>query len=164
MWYAVPSAATPMGMITGTNWRDSRSSISAVSMLSTSPTNPRSGASGSSAGTRHRARVDEAPVLAVEPDRASAVLVDERRELLVELAQRHLDDVERALVGDAHAAVAPALMPICCISSSMRQPPPCTTMGFMPTRRSSATSRANPAFSAGSAIASPPKRITSVLP
>ena len=46
----------------------------------------------------------------------------------------------------------------------MRQPPPCTTMGFMPTRRSSATSRANPALSAGSSIALPPKRITSVLP
>src|SRR5260221_2798280 len=54
--------------------------------------------------------------------------------------------------------------PICCISWSIRHPPPCTTMGFMPTRRSSATSRANPAFNAGSAIALPPKRITSVLP
>jgi hypothetical protein len=43
-------------------------------------------------------------------------------------------------------------------------PPPCTTTTFMPTRRSSATSRANPCLSAGSAIACPPKRTTIVLP
>ena len=75
-------------------------------MLSTSPRKPRSGASGSSAGAGHRTRADEAAVLAVQPDRASAVPVDERSQLLVEFAQRHLDDVERALVGDAVAAIA----------------------------------------------------------
>ena len=35
-------------------------------------------------------------------------------------------------------------------------------IGFMPTSRSSATSRAKPSFSAGSAIAPPPKRMISV--
>ena len=35
-------------------------------------------------------------------------------------------------------------------------------IGFMPTSRSSATSRAKPSFSTGSAIAPPPKRMMSV--
>ena len=37
-------------------------------------------------------------------------------------------------------------MPIVRSSSSIRQPPPCTMIGFMPTSRSSATSRAKPSF------------------
>ncbi len=44
----------------------------------------------------------------------------------------------------------------------MRHPPPCTMIGFMPTSRSSATSRAKPSFSTGSTIAPPPKRMISV--
>ena len=53
-------------------------------------------------------------------------------------------------------------MPIVRSRSSIRQPPPCTMIGFMPTSRSSATSRAKPSFSAGSAIAPPPNRMISV--
>ncbi len=51
---------------------------------------------------QHLARVDERTVLAGETDRLAAMLVDEADDLLVQLAQDHLDDVHHALVGDAH--------------------------------------------------------------
>ncbi len=53
----------------------------------------------------HAPAVDEAAVLAVDPDRLAAVPVDEPDELLVDLAQHHFHDVERRLVGHAHATV-----------------------------------------------------------
>ena len=46
-----------------------------------------------------------------QADRLSALLVDEPHDLLVELAQHHLDDVHHALVGDAHALPEFALDP-----------------------------------------------------
>src|SRR5919109_4238527 len=46
----------------------------------------------------------------------------------------------------------------------MSGPPPCTTIGFMPTYLRSTTSRANSSRSAGSSIAAPPYLITTVLP
>ncbi len=57
----------------------------------------------------HRPRVDEATVLAVQPDRPAAMHIDEPGQLLVELVERHLDDGQRALVGHAQAPVPPAL-------------------------------------------------------
>ena len=52
--------------------------------------------------------MDEAAVLSAQAHCASAVTVDQADELLVQLAQRHLHDRQRALVGDAHTAVAAA--------------------------------------------------------
>src|SRR5919107_1411708 len=46
----------------------------------------------------------------------------------------------------------------------MSGPPPCTTIGLIPTYLSSTTSRANSSRSAGSSIAAPPYLITTVLP
>jgi hypothetical protein len=46
----------------------------------------------------------------------------------------------------------------------MSGPPPWTITGFMPTSFSSATSRANDAFSSGVVIAAPPYLITIVAP
>src|SRR3954469_8611452 len=43
-------------------------------------------------------------------------------------------------------------------------PPPCTTIGLIPTYLSSTTSRANSSRSAGSSIAAPPYLMTTVLP
>ncbi len=43
-------------------------------------------------------------------------------------------------------------------------PPPCTTIGFMPTRRSSTTSSANCSCSRGEVIAAPPYLRTTVAP
>ena len=81
-----------MGMITGTNSRDSSRSISVgVDALDVADeaevrrVAPIVGRRAPSAG------VDEAAVLAVEPDRAAAVPVDEPDELLVELVERHFD-------------------------------------------------------------------------
>ena len=53
--------------------------------------------------------MDEGAVLPGEPDRLAAVLVDQADDLLVELAQHHLDDVHHAIVGDAHALAELAL-------------------------------------------------------
>ena len=50
-----------------------------------------------------------APSWPVRPDRLAALLVDEADDLLVELAQHHLDDVHHALVGHAHALAELAL-------------------------------------------------------
>ena len=58
---------------------------------------------------QHLPRMDERAVLSGEPDRLAAVLVDEADDLLIELAQHHLDDVHHALVGDAHALAKLAL-------------------------------------------------------
>ena len=74
-------------------------------MLSTSPTKPRS---VGSRVERPAPRADEAAVLAVESDRAAAVLVDQSCQLLVEFAEGHFDDGERALVGHARTAMATA--------------------------------------------------------
>src|SRR6185436_18426146 len=46
----------------------------------------------------------------------------------------------------------------------MSGPPPCTTIGLMPTYLSSTTSRANSSRSSGSVIAAPPYLMTTVLP
>ena len=43
-------------------------------------------------------------------------------------------------------------------------PPPCTTTGFMPTRRSSTMSSANCSCSRGEVIAAPPYLSTTVVP
>ena len=51
---------------------------------------------------QHLPRVDERAVLPGEADRLAALLVDEADDLLVELAQHHLDDVHHPVVGDAH--------------------------------------------------------------
>ena len=48
------------------------------------------------------------------------------------------------------------LMPILVSRSPICGPPPCTITGFMPTSFSITTSRAKPAFNAGSVIALPP--------
>ena len=53
--------------------------------------------------------VDETTVLTVEPDRAAAVPVDEARQFLVEFAECHFDDRERAFIRHPHAAMAPVL-------------------------------------------------------
>ena len=58
---------------------------------------------------QHLPRMNERAVLSGEPDRLAAVLVDEADDLLIELAQDHLDDVHHALVGDAHALAELAL-------------------------------------------------------
>ena len=58
---------------------------------------------------QHLAGVDERAVLAGQPHRLAAVLVDEADDLLVELAQHHLDDVHHPVVGDAHALAELAL-------------------------------------------------------
>jgi hypothetical protein len=57
---------------------------------------------------RHPAGVDETPVLPIQADRPAALRVDEPRQFLIELVERHLDDGQRALVGHAQAAVPPA--------------------------------------------------------
>ena len=44
------------------------------------------------------------------------------------------------------------------------KPPPCTTTGFMPTRRSSTMSSANCACRCGEVIAAPPYLRTTVVP
>ena len=54
-------------------------------------------------------------------------------------------------------------MPIFFSRSPICGPPPCTMTGFMPTSLSITTSRAKPAFSAGSVIALPPYLMTMVL-
>ena len=54
----------------------------------------------------HRARLDEAAILAIDPHRAASVTVDQRRQFLIELGQRHLDHRQRARVSDAMAAVS----------------------------------------------------------
>ncbi len=54
-------------------------------------------------------------------------------------------------------------MPIFCSRSPICGPPPCTMTGFMPTSFSITTSRAKPAFSAGSTIALPPYLMMIVL-
>ena len=46
----------------------------------------------------------------------------------------------------------------------MSGPPPCTTIGLIPTYLSSTTSRANSSRSAGSSIAAPPYLMTTVRP
>ncbi len=85
--------------------------MSSGSMRSISPTRPMSSifAVARVALQQHLARVDERAVLPGEPDRLAAVLVDEADDLLIELAQHHLDDVHHALVGDAHALAELAL-------------------------------------------------------
>ena len=111
MLYATPSAPTPIGAITGMKSRESRSWISSGSMRSISPTRPMSTISPSAgvALQQHLARMDERAVLPGEADGLAAVLVDEADDLLVQLAQHHLDDVHHALVGDAHALAELAL-------------------------------------------------------
>jgi len=53
---------------------------------------------------QHLFRVNESPVLAREPDRLAARLVDERHHFLVDLtAQNHLDHVHGLGIGDPHA-------------------------------------------------------------
>ncbi len=59
----------------------------------------------------HRAGADEATILTVEPDRTSTMFIDELRQFLIELAQRHCHDGQRARVSDAQAAIAPVLEP-----------------------------------------------------
>ena len=53
--------------------------------------------------------MDERAVLPGQADRLAAVLVDEADDLLVELAQHHLDDVHHPVVGDAHPLAELAL-------------------------------------------------------
>jgi len=54
---------------------------------------------------RPSARPEEAGVFAREADRAAAVVVDAADDVLVDFAdQHHLDDLDRFLVGHAHAA------------------------------------------------------------
>jgi hypothetical protein len=85
--------------------RESSSAISSGSMWSISPTRPDVDelALLRLALQHHLARADERAVLPGEADGLAALLVDEADDLLVELAQHHLDDVHHALVGHAHA-------------------------------------------------------------
>ena len=133
----------------------------AMSMLSTSPRKPTSGAAGSSAGlVIGRARMKR-PSCPSRPDRASAVLVDERRQFLVELAQCHLDDIERGRVGDAMAAITLALLAHLA-SSARRYPSRRRARRWASFRRGAAAPRRAriPPSAPGSAIAWPPKRTT----
>jgi hypothetical protein len=91
------------------NLRDSRSSTIAVSMLSTSQTKIGRGKVAVVGRQAHAARVNESAILPVEPDRPAAMTIDEAGDLLVQLPERHFDDRQRSLVGDAQAAMAPGL-------------------------------------------------------
>ena len=135
-----------------------------VSMPSTSPTKPRSGASGSSsAGGIGRAWMNRPSCPSMPTARPPWRLMSDTSSWLS-------SDSAISTIVSARSSVTRCprwrrmSSPIVRISSSMRQPPPCTTIGFIPTSRSSATSRAKVALSSGSAIARPPKRTTIVLP
>ena len=105
MLYASPSAPTPIGAID----RDEVARVEELDDLGVDALDLADEADvdelalGGLRLQQHLARVDERAVLAGEPDRLAAVLVDEADDLLVELAQHHLDDVHHAVVGDAHA-------------------------------------------------------------
>ena len=117
-----------------------------------------------SARQHHRPRVDEAAVLAVDADGLAAMAVDQSDQLLVDLAQHHLDHVQRRLVGDANAAMLAVGMPIC--SQQLVDAPAAAVHDDRDScRRAAAVRRRarSPSFSTGSAIAPPPKRTISVL-
>ena len=76
---------------------------------------------------------EQAGVLAGEPDRERAVLVDQADELAADLAdEHHPDDVHRLGRGDAQAAAELDSMPSRSSIELICGPPPCTTTGRTP--------------------------------
>ena len=134
-------------MITGMKLRDSSRSITSVSIdldvADESEVRCRRAGCRPAAAPSRRAWMKR-PSWPFSPTARAAEPVDVPDQLLVELVQHHLDDLQRRSSVMRMPRCRRISMPICCSSSSMRQPPPWTTIGFMPTRRSSATSRANP--------------------